>query len=81
MGQITQGNHRDFFARVAIYERINGPFRSLCHFTLPEIAAHIGLATNVGKESDTEWRKRIFTNAAREFVRVADAKAKREEAQ
>lgn len=89
LGQITRANHREFYSRIATYERLNGEFRNRYNgtghegmpVTLPQVVAHIGLTTNVSKESDTEWRKRIFTNAAREFLYVADAKAKREAAQ
>lgn len=76
MGEITEDNHREFFTRVALYERLfgasrsrfNGKARVRVHFTLAEIREHIGLTTNVSLEKNNCWTKRIVENFNREVL-------------
>ena len=59
LGSITQANADDFYARVKIMEKLDGPFlhgfrdgkRQDRFFTPQDIQAHIGLGCNVTSES------------------------------
>lgn len=59
LGSITEANADDFYARLKIIERLDGPFmykiedgeRKDMLFTPEDVQAHIGLACNVTSES------------------------------
>jgi len=78
MGKITKENAADFYARVSFYESLFNPLLSsfedgkqVYHPITPQdVKNHIGLSTNVAKDTDAAWRKRVFNN----FVRDARAK-------
>jgi hypothetical protein len=73
LGRITEKNLAEFWTRVRMIEAIDGVHKRL---TLADIQRHIGLRTNVGDETKTQWLKRIYDyalrEAAREVKRAAD---------
>jgi hypothetical protein len=66
IGDIREKNMDEFVARFRIIEKLQGPFiiedgkgrRLEDH----ELAAHIGLRTNVSNETRAAWVRRIFGN-------------------
>ena len=69
MGSITEGNYKEFYKRVALFERLRSPVRVKLNdggkyvddpYTLEDIRQHIGLRTNVSEEKPAAWRKRIL---------------------
>jgi hypothetical protein len=82
LGTITERNWRTWYARFHLFEKLNGAFLSRRiegtdkwesrYVTPEEVHAHIGLSTNVSKESDAAWRKRIVASFARDYERDAD---------
>jgi hypothetical protein len=74
MGSITEDNQSDFYCRVVMYEKLFGTMLSYWKdskkvsvpITPEDIQNHIGLSTNVSKETDAAWRKRIIQNFMRE---------------
>lgn len=68
MGRITEESYGEFWLRMNMIERLNGPYLSKRtadgesweprSVTLEEVKAHIGLGTNVSHESWTSWTKR-----------------------
>jgi len=76
MGRITEGNHKEFFKRVALFERLHGSVQIVmgdkgfvdAPYTLEDIRQHIGLTTNVSEEKPAAWRKRIIESWERDLV-------------
>jgi hypothetical protein len=76
MGRITESNHKEFFKRVALFERLHGVvrvkfdggYRADDPYTLEDIRQHIGLTTNVSEEKPAAWRKRIIESWERDLV-------------
>ncbi len=77
MGSITEDNQSDFYCRVAMYEKLFGTMLSYWKdskkvsvpITPEDINNHIGLTTNVSKDTDAAFRKRIVENFVREQKR------------
>lgn len=77
MGSITEDNQSDFYCRVAMYEKLFGTMLSYWKdskkvsvpITPEDINNHIGLTTNVSKDTDASFRKRIVENFVREQKR------------
>ena len=80
MGSITEENEFAFYSRIAVYEKLFGTILSYWKdtkrvevpITPADIHQHIGLTTNVSKESDASFRKRIVENFTREQKRKFD---------
>lgn len=82
LGDITEKNHREFFARLTTYEKLFGAYRreqtapgvyAPRFFTLDEVRRHIGLNTNVfPAETRTKWQTRMVENFTREALYRAD---------
>jgi hypothetical protein len=66
IGDITDKNIDEFVARFRIIEKLQGPFIIEDGKGRPmedhELAAHIGLRTNVSNETRAAWVRRIFGN-------------------
>jgi hypothetical protein len=56
---ITRKNHREFYARLAVVERVGSPFVSGPDgprpLTLTDVEAHLGLVTNVPAQTRGQW--------------------------
>jgi hypothetical protein len=78
MGQITPETASTFYARMKAVEKlhgwwvVNGADGTGIPITPEDIRNHIGLRTNVGKESDAAWAKRIMSGALHEYRRQAE---------
>lgn len=74
MGEITEKNYKEFFRRIHFYERACGAFMQKCvkgensqeenkiidvPFTIADVKRYIGLRTNVSKETEKQFVKRI----------------------
>jgi hypothetical protein len=69
IGSITNKNYLDFYARWKVLEKLSRSFylystfvgneKNYQYLTLDVVKKHIGLATNVGFESQTKWSDRI----------------------
>jgi len=68
IGDLTEKNAPEFYARLHLYERMVGAFlvkmddgkRVDVPFTPEDVRAHIGLRTNVGPvETRSKWLKRV----------------------
>jgi hypothetical protein len=74
MGSITEENEFIFYSRIAVYEKLFGNILSYWKdgkkigvpITPVDVHKHIGLTTNVSKETDASFRKRIIDNFNRE---------------
>lgn len=72
MGSITEDNADVFFSRISTYEKLFGSILSMygdngreeVPITPEDVYAHIGLRTNVAKESDASFRKGMFDRAS-----------------
>jgi hypothetical protein len=64
MGDITEENAGEFWTRANIVQKLHGPFISRDGkghlFTVEDVVNHIGLHTNVAKETRLQWTKRYF---------------------
>jgi hypothetical protein len=77
MGSITEDNQSDFYCRVVMYEKLFGTMLSYWKdskkvsvpITPEDIHNHVGLTTNVSKDTDASFRKRIVENFIREQKR------------
>ena len=77
MGSITEDNESDFYCRIAVYEKLFGTMLSYWKdskkvsvpITPEDIHNHVGLTTNVSKDTDAAFRKRIVENFVREQKR------------
>jgi hypothetical protein len=73
IGSINDENAGEFYARLTILDKLMGPFiiddnnKSL--LTPEVIIRHIGLKTNVAKESRPAWTKRVMTYVIDENAR------------
>lgn len=75
MGEITKQNAPEFFRRIAILQRIEGPAISYrdhldgsttkIYLTLEDITNHIGLRTNVNQWSKAEFNKKMLERLER----------------
>jgi hypothetical protein len=66
--KITHQNWQDFYLRVYMYEKLFDPFLStkegMRPITPKDIQRHIGLKTNSGSISYTQFLKRIYDRAS-----------------
>jgi hypothetical protein len=74
IGEITEDNAAEFYARASLWESVFGAARGNDKgeilITPQEVRDHIGLTTNVfPRESDTKWRKRVMEYALSERTR------------
>ncbi len=82
MRGIREDNYAEFFARIAISEKVNGTYlNQKCEdgegweprpIALDEVKAHIGLSTNVSEESWTTWISSLMGTVRSEVLRGAD---------
>lgn len=84
LGEISVDNAAEFYGRVKLYEALYGPLmrdgdgepRPL---TLEEVRAHVGLTTNVAKESKAVWLRRMTSmfidEREAEFAKTLEAAA------
>ena len=78
MGEITKKNAPEFFRRVAIIQKLYGPAltyldplddsRKEIFITFEDVKNHIGLKTNVGTISRTDFNKKAFDILARDAM-------------
>jgi hypothetical protein len=73
LGSITDENAGEFYARLTILDKLMGPFITDDNYKsllTPEVVIrHIGLKTNVAKESRPAWTKRVMTYVIDENAR------------
>jgi hypothetical protein len=77
IGKISKENASEVYGRIAMYEKLFGA--TMCVFkgngkeqvfiTPEDVYAHIGLSTNVGKETEASFRKRMTDNFMRDQIR------------
>ena len=75
MGEITKQNAPEFFRRIAILQKIDGPALTYrdhldgttkkIYITMEDIQNHIGLKTNVTLQSKTEFNKKMLERLER----------------
>lgn len=76
LSEISGANWRTFYGRLHAWERLER-VRTLhadgsAKHTAPEtVYAHIGLSTNVSRETDAQWRKRIVGGIVKDYERNA----------
>jgi hypothetical protein len=75
IGDITEDNVGEFYARVSLWEKLFGTYRhgngEPLYLTREDVARFVGLHTNVfPKEPQAKWLKRVFDVYARETERV-----------
>ena len=77
INQITEKNAREFYERLAIYERLSGAFRTThvegggrteVRFTPQEVEAHIGLSTNADSLTANQFAAKIMKRLRRELA-------------
>ena len=74
IGKITEENAPEVYGRIAAYEKLFGSFmiqfdnngKQRVYITPEDVNNHIGLSTNVSKETEASFRKRIVDNFMRE---------------
>lgn len=79
MGEITEKNVYEFFARLKILEAYYGPLfytsKAPYLITLDDLRNRIGMTTNVSDETTTKWMRRFEQNARFDHVkRLSEAK-------
>lgn len=79
MGEITEENYHEFWARVAAWEGVGGAFLIGHRITLLDVKAHIGLWTNATfkKETNTAFMKKLVL-AAQDTRRALERAAEKE---
>jgi hypothetical protein len=77
--EITEANAERWYKRLATIEANNGAYRTRdgedVPFTLDEVRAHIGLSTNVSRETDAKFRAKVKRWEAETAARAARAAA------
>ena len=78
--EITEANAERWHRRVAAVEATNtayrrGPDGEPVYFTMEEVKAHVGLTTNVSRETDVKFRTKVKRWAAETAARAARAAA------
>lgn len=79
LGAITEKNWEKWYARAHTVEKLGGAFRWQLSdgereelFLTPEdVYRHIGLSTNVHRETDAQWRRRVIAANVDSFARHA----------
>lgn len=74
LSKITKQNWFDFYTRMHIYEMCFGPFAYKSagqpdYFSPKDIHRHIGLTTNVGNLSYTQFMKKVYDRIQRDAER------------
>jgi hypothetical protein len=69
MNGITEKNAEKFYARLSLFEHLNGALRKQwidgedepreIYYTTEDVRLHIGLGTNATNETDAAWLKRV----------------------
>jgi len=77
MGEITEKNYKQFFARLDFAQKVSGPFMWAVNqkskkpknvlFTEEHIKRFIGLSTNVTYETPSAWVKRFLRQESAHF--------------
>lgn len=88
LGDITEANAREFYTRLKLLERLDGPFlhdtkdgkRTPYYITARDVLAHVGLATNVSDETRAAWLKRQMKYKLADFEWQFDREHKQAEA-
>jgi hypothetical protein len=78
--EITEKNAERWHRRVAAVEATNkayrrGPDGEPVYFSLDEVKAHVGLTTNVSRETDVKFRSKVKRWEAEKAARAARAAA------
>lgn len=64
--EITDDNVGEFFARLDILQRLEGPFLTGpdggVAITREDVARFVGLRTNASSETRAQWARRLFVN-------------------
>lgn len=75
LGSITDSNAAEFYARLNIVEKLQGPFVVMggegVSITPQEVKAHIGLTCNVGNETRAQWARRLFVGRSKGYSDVS----------
>jgi hypothetical protein len=73
MGEITEKNAAEFFARVELIQKLEGPTMvgpdGPCNLTLDDIEKRIGLHTNVAMDTWRQFSTRVMTNWHHKMVK------------
>ncbi len=74
IGAITEKNVDEFYGRMVVYAKIGGPGKLFEDgkerlITEEELHDHIGLTTNVGNETRTQWMKRVISGNVDDWSR------------
>jgi hypothetical protein len=84
LGSITAENAELFADRLTLWERVFGTMLSNADGSVPlteaDVRRHIGLSTNVSKETDAQWAKKLVETWRRNraYDREAEARKARE---
>ena len=77
--EVSEANAERWFKRLATIEAHNGAYRTRdgedVFFTLDEVKAHVGLTTNVSRETDVKFRAKVKRWEAEKAARAARAAA------
>jgi len=77
--EVSEANAERWFKRLATIEAHNGAYRTRdgedVFFTLEEVKAHVGLSTNVSRETDAKFRAKVKRWEAEKAARAARAAA------
>jgi len=84
LGSITEANAAEFFARLRLVERLDGPFLirpegpdgkrpegSAAFVTEDEVLAHVGLSCNVSTMTRSQWLRKIAQSHGRDLDHLA----------
>lgn len=73
LGEITEKNAAEFYARLAFVEKHDGPFLTRGGEPRPitpqDVRAHIGLTANVSNKTRSQWMKRFLRDLDRHMDR------------
>lgn len=69
LGEITDKNADEFYARVHVMEQIHGHFTHIggegVYISPLDVQRHIGLTCNVANETRAQWARRIFVGRSK----------------
>jgi hypothetical protein len=79
LGSISEKNWRKWYARAHAVEKLGNTFlwemkdgeRVERPLTVEDVRSHIGLSTNVHRETDAQWRKRVLQGWVDDFEGMA----------
>jgi len=82
INEITKKNYLQFFARIKIYEKVQGALRSKgmkdIYYTLEEIEQHIGLGTNASTLTNRGFSLKIYNTVLVDLERKERDKERKE---